>query len=107
METTDKLIEELMKLNFKDNFAVMEWMGKVQPLSNEGELISKKYKIINIFMENGFVPKIIINKSNDVDAEAKAIIQWGLHSMDTCLGLIHPMFNTFVKDWKDKFYKKN
>lgn len=105
METTDKLIEELMKLNFKDNFAVMEWMSNVQPLSNEGKLISKKYKIISIFMENGFVPEII--SKPDVENEAKAIIQWGLHSMDTCLGLIHPIFNTFVKDWKDKFSEKN
>lgn len=105
METIDKLIEELSELNFKDNSAVMGWMCKILPLSQEGELIVKKYKILEIFLQNGFVPEVSASKSKDAETEAKAIIQWGLHSIDTCLGQIHPQFNTFIKDWKNNFTK--
>ena len=105
MEKITLIMNELQELNFSDNLSVLEWLSKIQPFTNNGELPElQKIQILNLFKEKGFIAEVAKEETDNADKEAIATIQWALHGLYT-VGLIHPMFNVFVENWKKQFNK--
>ncbi len=102
------LMQELPKLNFKDNVQLLEWLCRIQPATDRIGVKTTKTEIIKIFNDNGFATGANTGKNfkeNDEDNFARYIIGHALSGLDE-FGTIHHMVIKFTNDWKQKFNKK-
>jgi vacuolar-type H+-ATPase subunit I/STV1 len=113
-QKADTLVELLPVLDFKNQEKVLNWISEFQPPSSCTEVKNHSTKVLRVFMEHGYKPKVNRGKAfneEDRDNVFRFIVGQALDDLrgsfvdrlkkrKTYIGDIIP---TWVKQWNEKF----
>lgn len=101
----DALVEQLSSLDFTNQELVLDWVCEFQYPSDHGDVVNDQGKILEIFSEHGYYPKVNTDEAlnrEDSDNFARFIIGQaldGLRNVHAVPQIVHGL----TDDWKKKF----
>lgn len=100
----DKLVLDLMTLDFKNPMAVLDWLCAIQDATDHVGVRVEKAVILDMFTGNGFKPGVNCGsdyKADDRDNSFRWLVGQALDGLQHVA--IHGVIHRFAADWKAKF----